>query len=109
MSRQNPQTRLNIAMALAAASIVLLVLTRVPGLTEGLTYIGPAIFVVLLLCLGRYPGEGFLRARIPQRPRRRGAVGDRICRRARVRMPRGAALLACGLAGRAPPVAAHLR
>ena len=109
MSRRDPQARLNLAMILAAATLACLSLAHAPGLTEGLTYLAPLIFVLLLLWLGRYPGERMLLALIrPDRPRRAGTA-NRGRPRLHARLPRGGRLLASSLAGRAPPLAARLR
>ncbi|HTZ86454.1 MAG TPA: hypothetical protein VMB05_07285 [Solirubrobacteraceae bacterium] len=96
---------LNIALGGGVAILVFLWLAHVPGIGLGLEYLSPAIFVVLLLWLGRYPGEALLigaskRAaparRRPARHRRAPVPGWRA---------RGGLLLAMSLAGRAPPVA----
>ena len=109
MTGRSPRARLNLAMAVAAALLACLSLAHVPGLTEGLTYLGPAVFVLLLLWLGNYPGEKVLLALIrPDRPRCAGTV-SRGRRWVNTRMPRGGGLLASALAARAPPSSARLR
>ncbi len=107
MSRHGDRAHLNIALAVAVALLALLALAHVPGLTAGLAYLSPAIFAFVLLWLGRYPGEKILAlitaTRLP-----------RVCntqarsRRVQTLMPRGGALLATALAGRAPPLSAQL-
>jgi hypothetical protein len=75
------------------------------GATEALAYLAPTVLVLALLALGRYPGErayarhlrGRSRARIVRVPRARRWRG------ALPALPRGGALVAAGLAGRAPP------
>lgn len=109
MSRPRIEARLKTAMVLAAGSIVLLVLTSVPWLAEAVAYLAPVLIVVLLLRLGHYPGERALHALVPPRCRRRAVARDRVRQRAPIRMPRGTALLASRLAGRAPPVLSSLR
>ena len=108
MSARSPRARINLAMAVAAALLAYLSLAHVPGLTEGLTYLGPVVFVLLLLWLGHYPCEKALLALIrPDRPRRAGTV-SRGRRCVYARLPRGGRLLASALAGRAPPLGARL-
>jgi uncharacterized protein len=76
------------------------------GFSESsLLYLAPALLFLGPLVFGRYPGERLLRAVI-DRPRGRGAPAT-TPRLSRVLMfaplPRGGALLASALAGRAPP------
>jgi hypothetical protein len=73
------------------------------GLTLGLAYLSPAVFVFVLLCLGHYLGERLRLARTPPRFPRPEALALHAPRRALAQMPRGGGLLACALAGRAPP------
>jgi hypothetical protein len=72
-------------------------------------YLVPLLLVVAPLIAGRYPGERALiaRARIPRRQRRpRPAPSTRPRTPPRHLVPRGGALLAAALAGRAPPAVA---
>lgn len=68
--------------------------------------LAPLVALIALLALGRYPGEAALDAarnrRGPQRPRR-PPVADATLPLPRRPLPRGGALLARRLAGRAPP------
>ena len=76
-------------------------------MTGVLLLLAPALLLAVLLLLGRYPGSGAL-ARVLERrrPRRARAVARLAVPRAdRRRRPRGGALLALALAGRAPPEA----
>jgi hypothetical protein len=92
-----------------AAAILLLtaiVALRLGGFSgSAVLYLLPALLLLAPLVLGRYPGERLLRAVI-DRPRCRRAPGKpprprHIALLASV--PRGGALLASALAGRAPP------
>ena len=75
------------------------------GATEALAYLAPVMLLLALLALGRYPGEDAYACHLG-----RGSRGP-VARVPRVRrwrgpgpaLPRGGALLAAGLAGRAPP------
>jgi hypothetical protein len=73
---------------------------------EVVAYLAPVLALVCALLLGRYPGERALRRRLARRrhPRRSGATTTAPQRAARTLLPRGGALLADGLAGRAPPL-----
>ena len=90
---------------LASAGVALLAwLAQVPDLALGLAYLGPAALLLLLLGLGRYPGERHLLSRTrPARPRATSGLREPTLR-AYVLIPRGGALLASALAGRAPPL-----
>jgi hypothetical protein len=107
MSGHIDRARLNVALASGLTVFLGLWLGHVPGLAVGLAYLGPGMFVFLLLWLGRYPGEEailrFIRPPRLRRARKSAAPSHRI----RVRMPRGGALLAGALAGRAPPLGAR--
>jgi hypothetical protein len=72
---------------------------------ELLAYLAPVLALLCALALGRYPGERALRRRLPRRRsarRLRAALAARP-RPPRLQGPRGGALLAYALAGRAPP------
>jgi hypothetical protein len=91
---------------LALASCAWLLGAAAIGAPEALGYLAPTLAILSLLALGRYPGatafERHLRAprAAPSRPR-----AHRPRRRAATsKLPRGGALLAAGLAGRAPPL-----
>ncbi len=73
---------------------------------SGLLFVGPFLILVALLLLGLYPGEKLLlRVAAARRPRHRRAPGKlRLPRSNRLAAPRGGALLATSLAGRAPPL-----
>jgi len=96
--------QLNIALAGGIAAFACVSLAHVPGLTLGLGYLAPAVFVFVLLWLGHYPGERLLVALSRRTERRRGTPTFTVPRRALGRMPRGGSLLACAPAGRAPPL-----
>jgi hypothetical protein len=75
------------------------------SLLELLVSLAPLLAIALVLLLGRYPGERALRRRLGRRrgrPRGAGAAPVPL-RHLRTRLPRGGALLAYALAGRAPP------
>ncbi len=108
MRRRGTQTHMNLALLLAASLISLAHLAGAPGVAECLIYLGPVIFALLLLWFGRYPGEKVLQAQIKPRKRRLKA-GRIVSRQVCVGIPRGAALLASAMAGRAPPVARDSR
>jgi hypothetical protein len=70
-----------------------------------LLYLAPALAVLMLLWLGRYPGERAIIALSAAHTPPRGARAvARVRRRRTVAMPRGGRLLAASLAGRAPPL-----
>jgi uncharacterized membrane protein YbhN (UPF0104 family) len=91
-------------MASAVALLACLLLAHVPGVAAGLTYLAPALFVFVLLWLGRYPGERVILARIVGRRLPRARSARTRYRRIEVGLPRGGRLLAAALAGRAPPL-----
>lgn len=109
MIRRRPQVGLNLVLLLGASLIGLVSLAHAPGLAAGLIYLGPVMLAVLLLWLGHYPGETLLQALVAPYRRRRVAQRAATYRPACVGMPRGSALLASALAGRAPPVSASVR
>jgi hypothetical protein len=67
--------------------------------------LAPMLALLCALLLGRYPGERALRRRLVRSrgPRGPKALARTPRRPARSRLPRGGALLAHSLAGRAPP------
>ncbi len=77
------------------------------GATEALAYLAPVMLLFALLALGRYPGEDAYARRVGGRARVRIARASRMPRWGgqAPALPRGGALLAAGLAGRAPPPA----
>jgi hypothetical protein len=103
MSTPN-RRHLSIALALGLAIFACVSLAHVSGLTLGLAYLSPAVFVFVLLWLGHYPGEKLLAALSRPRRLRRKASAPRLALLAVAHMPRGGALLANALAGRAPPL-----
>jgi hypothetical protein len=75
------------------------------SLLQLLVYLAPALALLCALAFGRYPGERSLRRRLPRRrwaPPCAAAPRPRL--RPPARLPRGGALLAHALAGRAPPL-----
>ena len=49
--------RLSLALALGLLMFACVLLAHDAGVTLGLAYLSPAVFVFALLCLGQYPGE----------------------------------------------------
>jgi uncharacterized protein len=73
---------------------------------SALLYLLPALLLLGALLLGRYPGERLLLAAAARRARRPVRASRAAPRRGRplpALLPRGSALLAAALAGRAPP------
>jgi hypothetical protein len=104
MSR-SPRGRLSVALALGVLMFACVLLAHDSGLTLGLAYLSPAVFVFALLCSGHYPGGRLLLARARLRRRfRHKALAAKLPRRALAQAPRGGELLASALAGRAPPL-----
>lgn len=105
MSPANHRSHLNVALIAGVVVLVGAWLAHVPGMTGGLAYLGPAVFVFALLWLGRYPGEtailALTRSAHHRRTRTRSTPPPRPVRS---HMPRGGSLLATALAGRAPPL-----
>jgi hypothetical protein len=90
---------------MALASCAWLLGAVVIGAPEALGYLAPTLAILSLLALGRYPGAAALERRLGARraaSRRRPGRAGRGFRLA-LALPRGGALLASGLAGRAPP------
>jgi len=109
MSARGARARLNVvALASGLAILLALWLARAPGMAAGLAYLGPGMFIFLLLWLGRYPGEKAIRALIVRARLRRARPTPARRAPLRVRLPRGGALLAAALAGRAPPLGMRL-
>ncbi len=102
MSTPN-RRQLSIALIVGIVVFAHVSTAHIPGLTLGLGYLSPAVFVFVLLWLGRYPGERLLVALSRRTERRHDTPTFTVRRRALVLMPRGGGLLACALAGRAPP------
>ncbi len=108
MSARDPRVRQGVALAAVALVVACLWLIGVPAVGAGAAYLSPAVFVFLVLWLGRYPGESVI-SRFVHRLRRRHAGAARAQTRQVVsHMPRGGGLLAAALAGRAPPSRTHL-
>jgi hypothetical protein len=78
----------------------------VSGLFEVVAYLVPVLLLLAVVAGGRYPGERAYARRIAharvERPRRPGRARRRR-RPCLAELPRGGALVAAGLAGRAPP------
>jgi hypothetical protein len=104
MSTPARSRRLGVVLAGGIAVLAYVPLAHVPGVTLGLAYLGPTLFVFVLLWLGRYPGEKLLLVLARRTERRHGIPTFTVPRRAFTHMPRGGSLLACALAGRAPPM-----
>jgi hypothetical protein len=93
-----------VALALAASAWLLGL--ELLGVEEAVAYLAPTLVLLVPLLLGRYPGERAMAAALgrgPSRAKRRPATMHRPRTRFRSRVPRGGALLAARLAGRAPP------
>jgi uncharacterized protein YcnI len=108
MTARSNRAHRNVALASGLAVVLGLMVAHVPGMSDGLAYLGPCLFVYLLLRHGRYPGEKAILAFISPSQRRRTQANRQRCCPLRVNMPRGGALLAAALAGRAPPPDARL-
>lgn len=92
---------------MALASCAWLLGAALIGTPEALAYLAPPLTILALLAFGRYPGavafERRLRARRAASPRPRSrSAQPRVV--PALPLPRGGALLAAGLAGRAPPL-----
>jgi hypothetical protein len=96
--------RLSFALALGLLMFACALLAHDSGLTLGLAYLSPAVFVFALLSLGHYPGERLLLTRTRAPRSRRKALATKGPRRAVAKIPRGGGLLASALASRAPPL-----
>jgi hypothetical protein len=104
MNTPSHRRYLNVALASGVAVFACVSLAHVPGLMLGVAYLGPAVFVFMLLWLGHYPGEKLLVALSRRIRRRRSTLALEIPHRALACLPRGGSLLASSLAGRAPPL-----
>ena len=98
------QRRLAVAALMACAWLIGVELL---GFVDALAYLAPTLAVVLLLVLGRYPGERAIRRRVarPSVRQRRRMPAIAPSQHPRPVLPRGSALLGAALAGRAPPAA----
>jgi hypothetical protein len=101
------EQRLNLGSLLVTMTWLLALASL--GTHDVLLFFAPALLLALPLAFGRYPGEkrlGRLRERIAGRGRRKRAIASTPVprRRPAATTPRGAAVLAAGLATRAPPV-----
>jgi hypothetical protein len=93
-------------LALGAAAVVVAVYSVLPGLTDTLAYLAPALLLLLVLATRRYPGERALMALMKGRggARRHGHAEDHAqLARPRAVVPRGGSLIATSLAVRPPP------
>jgi hypothetical protein len=91
-------------VAAAAAVMVALAATNFGATHPIVALMAPAVVLLTLLLLGCYPGERRLAALAwPRAPRRVAprVIGPR--RPALASRPRGGRIIACSLAGRAPP------
>jgi hypothetical protein len=94
-------------MAVVSLIVAVWVLgTAVLGVADALGYLAPALVLLALLALGRYPGEDAYVRRLTGRiaTRRPRAIPLWWTPPVRAVVARGGVLLAAGLAGRAPPV-----
>lgn len=91
--------------AVALAALLWALGSAAIGAAEALAYLTPALLLLALLALGWYPGERVYARRLGRRARTRSAGAPRVrrWRGALPALPRGGALVAAGLAGRAPP------
>lgn len=73
-----------------------------------LLHLLPALALIALMALRRYPGERTLvrLAATERRPRATSAITAARCTGSRKRVPRGSLLIACALAVRPPPSSA---
>jgi hypothetical protein len=94
---------------IAAALLAALAAIAMPGVAEGLAFLLPAVVLLVVLVVRRYPGERVLsrlrerRVHVAPAVRRVAAHAGRAAR-SRVRMPRGGRLIAASLAVRPPPL-----
>jgi len=103
MSRKLCRGRIATVVACGLAALLCVWLARVPGIGAGVAFLAPAVICFLLVLSGRYPGEHVILALAGRPARRRSlAVWSRSPGQGNF-MPRGGALLAASLAGRAPP------
>jgi len=99
-----------VLLALGSTAVALVALASID---PSILCVLPALSLVLLLALRRYPGENALVALAARRspgPARRIRAGLRLSGRwAGPAIPRGGLLLACSLADRPPPLALATR
>lgn len=97
---------LRLTIGLALISMAWLLAQSIAGLGEGLAMLTPAFMLLLALVVGWFPGEETIArwrdSRAVPRPRRARERRPRTHGDARV-APRGAALMASGMARRPPP------
>lgn len=93
---------------LALLAVAWMLAVAVIGATDALGYLAPTLTILALLVLGRYPGERAYARRIARRvaPRKRRLPPAPRGRRVSIAPPRGGALIAARLGGRAPPLLA---
>jgi hypothetical protein len=101
-----PEERLNVGLLLLTVTWSLGLVAF--GSEQVLLFLAPALLLALPLIFGRYPGEELLcklRDRDAGRGSRKRALARPFAPRPRpvLRIPRGTALLAAGLATRPPP------
>jgi hypothetical protein len=103
-----PRRDRHIAISLAAASLAVVALPALAGVSPDVLLAVPALLLVLPLLAGRYLGEERI-ARLAARtvaPRRRSPARLGTRRRAPRVLPRGGRLIAAALAERGPPARA---
>ena len=103
MSRGIDRRRIATAVACGLAALLCAWLARLPGIDACVAYLAPAVICFLLVLSGRYPGEHVILALAGTPTRRRSPDVASRSDRYGIFMPRGGALLAAALAGRAPP------
>ena len=103
MSRKLCRGRIATVVACGLAALLCVWLARVPGIGAGVAFLAPAVICFLLVLSGRYPGEHVILALAGSPARRRCSDVAFRSSGCCIFMPRGGALLAAALAGRAPP------
>jgi hypothetical protein len=96
-------TRRRLPGVVAIGLLVVVLAGSLPGLTDALAYLLPALLLLLALAARRYPGERALLALIVRGRRRRAHVDALLRPRPRALLPRGGRLIATSLAVRPPP------
>src|SRR5436190_1126275 len=100
------RTRVVAGILLVAAALATLHLGQ--DLWDLVAHFCPALALVGLLVVGRYPGETLMaRGRLRRAPAPRAARAGPVRRAAPSRVPRGTALLAYHRAVRPPPLTSH--